>query len=1291
MTFTTQQLAATSGSIDSFTLTPTASVSGGGNVAGMNGILVLPSTSASGTTVSTARGFTSWPQIAAGTTITNYYAVSILNPNGSGTITNNFGVRVDNQTIGTNNYGVYVEGASTYAIWSDSGLNRFDGDVQLGGVITGIPGTNNTKIQASGSTIGNTNNGSIYFLDSSGNTSGRLDTAKTNIERVLGDGSDGAITVSSSVNINTTPIATGRVTYADGIAYRVNAPGSGDISVTRYRAADTLSNGLVAGDEVLLINMQGLSTNVLNSFGTDTASVGNYEIKKVASVSASTITFTTPVERRFVGLNANNQRVIVQRIPQYTNVTVNSGGTITASGYDSLVTVPTGGAGYLTGIVAFRASGTVTVNTGGAISVNGLGYRGGAAGAAGANGGFNGESYDHPTNNGSGQGGSGATDNASWGGGRSSNNPTASPGNHAPRGGGGGGGSNGSASTGDDGSGAGGGGGYGGGGGGGGGGSNQTAGLGGAGGTGGQTDIPGGGGGGGQSTVAAGAAGGNAGSAGSSATGTGGAVGFGANTGSGGGGTAGTAAGGAGGGGGGLYGDPYLENLFLGSGGGGGAGGFSTNTAGAAGGNGGGMVFITAGTLTMAGTGSITANGAAGTNGTAPASGGGGGSGGSIRIEAVTATLGSSLILTHGGVGGTTAARRGTSGGGGVGRIYVEYYTSQSGTTSPSATVAQVSNNYGTLYIGNINTTEADLAEYYISGDTTMEAGDVVSISPYKVVSKNEEQIVNQGVLRKTEVAYDSKLVGVISTAPGITLGSKDSNGQADQRALALKGRVPVKIDPDSEPISIGDFLTSSSRPGYAKKATEPGYVIGKALEYWNKNLNKSRISTFVDLGYYYGGNSTSQEALALANNIGLSISGYDIPSKVINVISKAGSENLALNQPTQSTGNTLGISTDNTTEVTSDLEKGIKLALGSSELTDYYPTSDASITSGDVVKFNSNQDLVKSDSRGDVDVLGVVSTQPNILLKSLIDSELNRTVGLGGKAVVKISLENGPIKKGDYLAASSTPGYAMKADNANGVVIGRSLEDFPLSVSSDSALVTKELNKNKTEATNILLNEKVEGSISENDYNKYIESLNVYYATKQTDTADSYQAGRIMAMINIGYITEGLMLPRNVNVEDGSVPGAVLSSNTSDMQKLILALQGTKLTLNNILTVKNVIEAQTYQNITGLDLAFKITSASNSFKVLNMNDESLFSVNQDGKISIKEGEGSSIGEVTFNPQTVEMFVENKSVTDASKIYLTPNEFIVSKVESITPGVGFTVKLQNVMDKEVKVNYLIIN
>ena len=124
-------------------------------------------------------------------------------------------------------------------------------------------------------------------------------------------------------------------------------------------------------------------------------------------------------------------------MPNYTTVTLDGTDVLTASAWNGLTTTPSGPAGYQTGIVVFRASGAVSVESGTSISVDGLGYRGGAGGVD--DGGTNRESYDgtvgkggNDTADGSG-GGSPGTD----GGGSSSNYDATSP--AGTRGGGGGG------------------------------------------------------------------------------------------------------------------------------------------------------------------------------------------------------------------------------------------------------------------------------------------------------------------------------------------------------------------------------------------------------------------------------------------------------------------------------------------------------------------------------------------------------------------------------------------------------------------------------------------------------------------------------------------------------------------------------------------------------------------------------------------------------------------------------------------------------------------------------------
>lgn len=173
-----------------------------------------------------------------------------------------------------------------------------------------------------------------------------------------GDGSDGNITISSNKNLNTDIAASGR-SHADMICYSVTTVNSSNVVVS------ATPSGISVGDDVLLINMQGVSANYDN--------VGNYETFEVDQINAATITFTTSKTKYYgnsisddtnIGVGSSQQRVVLQRIPQYNNMVISGGATVTANSWN----------GYSGGVMFFRVKDTLTNS--GTISVKGLGYRG---------------------------------------------------------------------------------------------------------------------------------------------------------------------------------------------------------------------------------------------------------------------------------------------------------------------------------------------------------------------------------------------------------------------------------------------------------------------------------------------------------------------------------------------------------------------------------------------------------------------------------------------------------------------------------------------------------------------------------------------------------------------------------------------------------------------------------------------------------------------------------------------------------------------------------------------------
>jgi hypothetical protein len=80
--------------------------------------------------------------------------------------------------------------------------------------------------------------------------------------------------------------------------------------------------------------------------------------------------------------------------------------------------------------------------------------------------------------------------------------------------------------------------------------------------------------------------------------------------------------------------------------------------------------------------------------------------------------------------------------------------------------------------------------------------------------------------------------------------------------------------------------------------------------------------------------------------------------------------------------------------------------------------------------------------------VAGIYSTKPGLLgtTHAMFDTRQADEIPLAVVGVVpcKVTAENGPIRAGDLLVASSTPGHAMKGTDPNrmlGAVVGKALD----------------------------------------------------------------------------------------------------------------------------------------------------------------------------------------------------------------------------------------------------------
>ena len=156
--------------------------------------------------------------------------------------------------------------------------------------------------------------------------------------------------------------------------------------------------------------------------------------------------------------------------------------------------------------------------------------------------------------------------------------------------------------------------------------------------------------------------------------------------------------------------------------------------------------------------------------------------------------------------------------------------------------------------------TLTDYAEYYPTS-SDVDFGEIV-------VTGNETVQVNAGdgygkidpdrwfdikKLVKATVPYEGGIIGITSKnfADFTALGQGQIHESDHPIPVALSGRVPVKIDPNSDSFAAGDMLTTSANPGMAQKATRAGQVVAKALNGWERGSGVTQVMVFIQVGYY--------------------------------------------------------------------------------------------------------------------------------------------------------------------------------------------------------------------------------------------------------------------------------------------------------------------------------------------------------------------------------------------------------------------------------------------------------
>jgi len=189
---------------------------------------------------------------------------------------------------------------------------------------------------------------------------------------------------------------------------------------------------------------------------------------------------------------------------------------------------------------------------------------------------------------------------------------------------------------------------------------------------------------------------------------------------------------------------------------------------------------------------------------------------------------------------------------------------------------------YNTIGTGSANHASIDSAsDLFIEDDLEVDGlaffdGGHTDIAEYIIVTENGQDkkvnFINEDGFRKTDLSgailiadsahpekailtdlpYDKRIIGIVATKPSMTI----SGGISEKYGypLVLAGRIPTNVCGENGSIEIGDFITTSSKAGYGMKATDPGMVVGQALEAFagESSGECGQIMVFQNIGWYH-------------------------------------------------------------------------------------------------------------------------------------------------------------------------------------------------------------------------------------------------------------------------------------------------------------------------------------------------------------------------------------------------------------------------------------------------------
>lgn len=145
--------------------------------------------------------------------------------------------------------------------------------------------------------------------------------------------------------------------------------------------------------------------------------------------------------------------------------------------------------------------------------------------------------------------------------------------------------------------------------------------------------------------------------------------------------------------------------------------------------------------------------------------------------------------------------------------------------------------------------------------DSEAKAGDIISQT-------------KDGLFR-SNVPYDENIIGVLGETAILVFGKPTTTALP----IIFSGETLIKVTNINGEIKKGDFIASSEKPGVGQKATQSGFVVGRALEDFNQE--EGLMTLAVNIQYV----DISDKQFTFGGLIQKIISGLKMPGNIPEVL----------------------------------------------------------------------------------------------------------------------------------------------------------------------------------------------------------------------------------------------------------------------------------------------------------------------------------------------------------------------------------------------------------------------